>query len=294
MQDIKMYTKLINEESLWGALYTPLNPKARSGKGLRTVIFGSTNGGALVIDSLQRFEQRNPGLINLVGVATDDPCDPNTKISVPKRIWRYYSPDEMTAMRDIVIDLTTGGGTPCYTGSVKTEYFRKMLKQWDPEVIIMCCFGQKVDDFIFNYPVYGMYNFHPSDLASSIGEGSQPFHDTVNNGHTTSVMTVHLVNEWIDRGPIIGWSPKINIVKADGSYPLHILSLQEKIPSVCGWLGIELILEILKKKLTGTEGVTGFIHFDELIPDRIKQKLMEPANDDLTDRYTLPLHDLIQ
>jgi hypothetical protein len=289
-----MYTKLINEESLWGALYTPLNPKAVSGKGLRTVIFGSTNGGALVIDSLHRFEQKNPDLINLVGVATDDPVDPDTKISVSKRIWRYYSPDEMIAMRNMVIDLTTEAGVPCYTGSVKTEYFRKMLKQWDPEVIIMCCFGQKVDAFIFNYPAYGMYNFHPSDLASSIGEGSQPFHDTVNNGHTTSVMTVHLVNEWIDRGPIIGWSPKINIVKADGSYPVNILSLQEKIPSICGWLGIELMLEILKKKLTGTEGVAGFIHFDELIPDLIKQKLMEPANDDLTDRYTLPLHDLIQ
>lgn len=288
-----MYRKIENEKALWGALYVPVDPKRGSDSGLRTVIFGSTNGGALLIESLARLEQRDPGLLNLVGVATDDPCDPNTRISVKKRIWRYYTTDEMAAMRDNVIDETTAWGIPCYTGSVKTEYFREILKQWDPEVIIMCCFGQKVDPFIFNYPGYGMYNFHPSDLASNIGEGSQPFYDTIDNGHTTSVMTVHLVNEWIDRGPIVGWSPRINIVKADGTFPANILSLQEKIPSICGWLGIELINEILKNKRTGIEEAVGFINFDALTPESIKQRLLEPANDDLTNRYTLPLHDSI-
>ena len=283
----------MNEESLWGALYIPVNPKSGCDTGLRTVIFGSTNGGALVIESLARLEQKDPCLLNLVGVATDDPCDPNTRISVNKRIWRYYTTDEMSSMREKVIEETTSYDIPCYTGSVKTEYFREILKQWNPEVIIMCCFGQKVDSFIFNYPAYGMYNFHPSDLASNIGEGSQPFHDTVNNGHTTSVMTVHLVNEWIDRGPIIGWSPRISIVKADGAYPKSVLSLQEKIPSICGWLGVELIQEILKKKRKGIEGAVGVINFDTLTPESIKQKLLEPANDDLTDGYTLPLHDSI-
>jgi len=288
-----MYRKIVNEEALWGALYVPVEPKRGSDSGLRTVIFGSTNGGALVIESLARLEQKDPALLNLVGVATDDPCDPNTRISVNKRIWRYYSTGEMAAMRDKVIDETTAWGIPCYTGSVKTEYFREILKQWDPEVIIMCCFGQKVDPFIFNFPVYGMYNFHPSDLAANIGEGSQPFHDTMDNGHATSVMTVHLVNEWIDRGPIIGWSARINIVKADGTFPASILSLQEKIPSICGWLGVELINEILKNKRAGIEEAVGFINFDALTPESIKQRLLEPANDDLTDRYTLPLHDSI-
>lgn len=287
------YKKIVTEESAWGALYTPAKSKPEPGEGLRIVVFGSTNGGALLIDSLLRFEQRNPGLIHLAGVATDDPCDPHTKISVKKRIWRYYKTEEMIALRDKVIHLAIDGGISCYTGNVKTEYFRNMLKQWDPDVIIMCCFGQKVDPFIFDYPAFGMYNFHPSDLAANIGEGAQPFHDTVNNGHTASVMTVHIVNEWIDRGPIIGWSPKINIVKADGTYPSNILTLQEKIPSICGWLGIELILEILKNKLTGTKGAIGIIDFDALIPEPVKQKLMEPARDDLNDMYTLPLHDLI-
>jgi hypothetical protein len=285
------YTKIINEESLWGGIYTPVKPKKGSGEGLRTVVFGSTNAGALVIESLQRFEQKNPGLLNLVGVATDDPYDPNTRISVSKRIWRYFTKDEMLVLMNRVIDPTTNGGVPCYTGCVKTGYFRDIFKQWNPEVIIMCCFGQKIDAFIFNYPAFGMYNFHPSDLASNIGEGSQPFIDTVLNEKRTSVMTVHIVNEFIDQGPIVGISPKINILKADGNYPMSIRSLQEKIPSVCGWLSVELIREIIKKKQTGTNGQVTAINFDELTPTYIKRKLMEPANDDCTDRYTLPLHE---
>ncbi len=104
-------------------------------------------------------------------------------------------------------------------------------------------------------------------------------------------MTVHIVNEFIDQGPIVGISPKINILKADGNYPMSIRSLQEKIPSVCGWLSVELILEIIKKKQTGTNGQVTAINFDELTPAYIKRKLMEPANDDCTDRYTLPLHE---
>lgn len=285
------YTKVISEESLWGGIYVPVYPKSGSGDGLRTVVFGSTNAGALVIESLQRFEQKNPGLINLVGVATDDPCDPDTKISVNKRIWRYFSADEMLELMNRVIDLATHGGIPCYTGCVKTGYFREIFKQWNPDVVIMCCFGQKIDAFIFNYPAFGMYNFHPSDLASNIGEGSQPFADTMVNERSTSVMTLHIVNEFIDKGPIVGISPKINILKADDNYPASIRSLQEKIPSVCGWLSIELMQEIIKKRQTGINGKVSAINFDALTPENIKRKLMEPANDDHTDRYTLPLHD---
>jgi folate-dependent phosphoribosylglycinamide formyltransferase PurN len=288
------YQKIEDQESVWGALFLPLNPRRQHEGALRTVVFGSTNAGALVIESLEMFEKKYPDRFNLVGVATDDPCDPNTKISVQRRIWKYYSGGEMCLLMNKVINLATEEGVPCYTGSIKTDYFRDILRQWNPDVIIMCCFGQKVDAFVFDYPKYGMYNFHPSDLAANIGEGSQPFHDTMNNDKRTSVMTVHLVNEYIDRGPIVGKSPEINIRKADNSYPLNILSLQEKIPAICGWLSIELILEVLERKASGEQGPLTSVDFNRLTPEYIKQRIMEPANDDLTDRYLLPLHDALK
>jgi len=288
------YTRLVDEEFLWGALYNPVVSNSGSEEAMRLVIFGSTNAGVLVIKSLLEYQSRFPKQISIVGVATDDPADPQTKISVKKRIWKYYNQEDMVVLRDKVIEAAIGGGLPCYTGSVKTDKFREIFRKWNPDALIMCCFGQKIDPFLFNFPRFGMYNFHPSDLASKIGEGSQPFHDTINNGKTTSVMTIHLVNEWIDRGPIVGFSSKINILKDDGNYPVNILSLQEKIPSVCGWLSIELVLEILKQRGKGISGPVTEINFDELTPVYIRQKLLEPANDDLSDNYTLPLHDLIQ
>jgi len=287
------YKTIIDDESLWGALYTPLKEKKTSDNALRVVLFGSTNAGALVVDSLLRFEQKYPDMISLVAVATDDPVDSNTRISVSKRIWKYYNREERLMLRNKVIDLSTGGGIPCYTGSIKTQYFRNRLFQWNPDVILMCCFGQIIDPVIYNYPGYGMYNFHPSDLAANIGVGAQPFHDTIMNGNATSVMTIHRVNEKIDQGPVVGLSPEINIKKADGNYPASILSLQEKIPSVSGWLSVELISDIIKNKQAGIRKPVSSVDFADRTPERIKQKLAEPANDDLNDMYTLPLHDIL-
>lgn len=287
------YKKITNDESLWGALYLPLQKKKTRDKALKVVLFGSTNAGALVVDSLLRYEQKYTDLLSLVAVATDDPYDPDTHISVNKRIWKYYKPDEMLTLRNKVINLATEGGIPCYTGSIKTQYFKDLFLKWNPDVILMCCFGQIVDPFIFEYPVYGMYNFHPSDLAANIGAGAQPFQDTMKNGNSTSMMTIHHVNEKIDRGPVVGFSSKINIKKADGNYPQSILTLQEKIPSISGWLGVELIREILNHKEEGVKKPVLRIDFADRTPMHIKQKLLEPANDDLTDMYTLPLHDAL-
>jgi hypothetical protein len=288
------YTKLTDHDTLWGGLYQPGHQKIAPKSGLRTAIFGSTNAGALLMDSLIRFEQKFPHLLKMVGVATDDPVDPDSKISVQKRIWRYYRKEEMTEMMNRVIILSTGAGIPCYTGSVKTGYFRDLFLQWDPELVIVCCFGQKIDAVLYNYPDYGMYNFHPSDLASKIGLGAQPFHDTINNGKKNSVMTVHRVTEQIDIGPVIGNSPPISILNADGHYPESILSLQEKIPSVCGWLGVQLVQEVIRKKQSGMKGDMGFVDFDALTPAYIKQQLLEPVVNDPEERYLLPLHDIIR
>lgn len=288
------YTKITDPYTLWGGVYLPEHQPPVPGGSLRVAVFGSTSAGALLMDSLIRFERKFPHLLKIVGVATDDPVDPNSRISVQKRIWRYYREAEMIRMMDQVITLVTGAGIPCYTGGVKTGYFRDLFMQWNPELVIVCCFGQKIDSVLYNYPDYGMYNFHPSDLAAKIGLGAQPFHDTINNGKKMSVMTVHRLTEQIDVGPVVGNSPPIYILTAGGQYPDNILSLQEKIPSICGWLGIQLVQEVIRKKESGIKGDIGTIDFEALTPETIKQQLMEPVVNDLEERYLLPLHESIR
>lgn len=284
-----LYTKKSNSEMAWGGLYEPSCKKNISKIGLRTVVFGSTTAGHLLIDHLIRFEKKYPEKLNLTGIATDDPFDPDTKISVHKRIWKFYTPDEMSEMLNSVINLSASVGIECYTGSVKTDFFRELIRKWNPEVIIMCCFGQKIDSIIFNYPKHGMYNFHPSDLASRIGAGAQPFQVTMQNGNPFSRMTIHHVTELIDIGPIVGQSTQVCIVDENGNHPDDVKNLQEKIPSVCGWMGIELIKSLIELKSAESDQKLDKLDFDVLFPQAIKDRLLEKVKSDPT-MYKLPDH----
>jgi len=274
--------------SEWGGLYIPEKLKT-PGTGLRILLLCSTTAGHLLLRTLIHMDSQFPGKIDIRAVATDDPLDPKARISVRKRIWKYYSDDEKARLSELVRNAALAYGIPCYTGGVKNDYFRTLLRGWNPEVIIMCCFGQKVDAPVYGFPAFGMYNFHPSDLASNIGAGAQPYTMTIENGRTTSNMILHQVTETIDAGPIVGISPAINITTGNSHYPDNILVLQEKIPSVCGWMAYALVTRLLRKKEKGETGKIDHIDFDEIIPYAVKEILMKPVTNDITERYELPM-----
>jgi len=287
------FRKITDKESQWGEFYQPVKPKLNYGKGLRVVLFVSCNCGNKVLNNLARFEQKYPDLLNLIGVATDDPVDPNAHISLKTRIWSQYTPDERSDLKNKIINSSMHIGVPCYTGAVKTDYFRNIYKEWNPEVLIMFCFGQKLDSFLYNFPVMGSYNLHPSDLPKQIGAGTQPFQNAIRNGLKTSPLVIHHVTELIDMGPIVGVSTPVNICLNDGSYPASILTLLEKITSLGGWMCIQLISDIIKMKAGGKSGPLSWIDFDKELPDEIKKQLMSPATNDLTEMYDVPLHPIL-
>ncbi|MCK9219944.1 MAG: hypothetical protein M0P47_07835 [Bacteroidales bacterium] len=282
--------KNIISDSYWGGYFEPFQPKPSSKKGLRIALFGSTNAGHLVLDTLIRFERKNPNLLNFVGVATDDPLDPNTRINVGKRIWSKYDDEQTKALVDSMISSSLSAGIPCFTGDVKTQGFRRIFSDWDPGIIIMCCFGQKIDAHIYNYPVYGMFNFHPSDLVSNIGAGPRPFEATIQRGESKSFMALHKVNDIIDGGPIIGISPPVRICLENGEYPQNLLTMQEKIPAICGWMSIELILQTLRNMKQGLKKPVNEIDFASVIPEEVRKIMLKPPTNDLNEYYALPLH----
>lgn len=288
MDELHSFHTITDERSEWGRLYLPATPRPIC-EGMRIALLGSTTAGLLVIESLLHFETMFPGQLNIMAAATDDTVDPRAKIGIRKRIWKYYSPGEQELLMRRMIARACHHGIPCYTGAVKNEYFRALLRAWDPEAIIMCCFGQKVDQNIYEYPLLGMYNFHPSDLASNIGAGARPFESTIHEGRATSHMILHQVTETIDAGPIVGISPKINIALQNGQYPRNFLVLQEKIPSVCGWMTHGLLMALMEKKKQGGKGPVVHIDFERLIPESIKTMLMEPVVDDPLKIKKLPI-----
>ncbi len=287
------YRKIIDDASLWGELYEPLKPKTDQGKGLRVVLFTSCNCGNTVIKNLSLFEQKYPSLLNLVGAATDEPVDPKARISLKQRIWSQFTPEQRVKLKNKIIESSMEAGIPCYTGAVKTEYFRNLYKIWNPDVLIMFCFGQKLDSFLFQFPAMGAYNFHPSDLPKQIGAGTQPFQNAIRNGLKTSPMVIHQVTELIDMGPIVGVSTPINICLADGSYPKNLITLLEKTTSIGGWMSIQLIAEINQCLSKGKRTPLDWIDFEKEFPDNIKRFLMSPAINDPDEMYKVPLHPLL-
>jgi len=284
------FTKRIDAESCWGGFYFPDHTPVRPRKGLRIVVFGSAIGGQLVFESLIRFEQKYPELLTIVGMVTDDPVDPQAKISLKKRIWNNYTREESAELMEKIISTSLQAGIPCYTGKIKTDFFRKIYASWDPEVLIMNCFGQKLDAFLYEYPPFGAYNFHPSNLKCNIGIGAQPFQDVMHQGLDTTPIVIHKVTEIIDAGPVVGISPEINIRLLDGRYPSSIITLLVKVNSITGWMTIDLLMEIINHINRGEKEALANFDFDEKIPDTIKQRLLGPATNDLSDTYELPLH----
>lgn len=290
---MKPYEKKTQPESLWGDLFLPVKPKINRGKGIRIVLFVSCNGGNNLLQALAHYEKKYPNQLNIIGVATDDSVNPNARITIKKRVWNEYSMEERGELRNKIILSCRSIGVPLYTGSVKTDYFRNIFRSWNPEVLFMLVFGQKLDSFLFDYPPLGAYNFHPSDLPKHIGIGPQPFHEAIRKGLKTSVFTIHKITELIDIGPIIGVSTPINICLEDGTYPKNIISMFEKITCISTWMGIVLISEIIAWKAQGQIGTIPFIDFSKVLPENIQLMLMQPAKDDHTELYTIPDHPLL-
>jgi len=287
------FNKITDPRSLWGDYYEPVRSKLKHDKGLRVVLFASCNCGNNLIHCLSLFEKKYPGLLNVTGVATDDPLDPDAKISLKKRIWSQYTPEERGELKNKIIQSCMGFGIPCYTGAVKTDYFRKIYETWNPEALIMFCFGQKLDSYLYDFPVMGAYNLHPSDLPKKIGAGTQPFQNAMHNGLKTSPTVIHRITEMIDMGPVVGVSTPVNICLEDGTYPKSLLTLLEKITSIGGWMSIQLVSQIIDRKNKGETGPVTWIDFQKELPEEVRQLLMSPATNDLTEMYEVPLHPLL-
>jgi hypothetical protein len=287
------YKTIKNTKSEWGALFTPLKPKTIHKGGLRIVLFVSCDCGTLMLRNLAHFESLYPGKLNIVGVVTDDPIDPDARISIKKRVWSQFSTPEKMDIFQRLIDTAIDMGVSCYSGAVKTDYFRDIYREWNPEALFMFCFGQKIDSALYDYPSMGAYNFHPSDLPGKIGAGTQPFQNAMQNGLKSSPMVIHQVTEIIDVGPIIGVSPLVNICLEDGSYPSSIRTLLDKITSLGGWMGVALADAVVSRKEKGLTGIIEPIDFDKIMPLSVKTTIQMPASNNLNEKYEIPLHPLL-
>jgi len=267
-------------DSTWGQVIYPSEEESRDNteEGMRVAVFGSYLYGYLLFETLKEFKKQNPERLNLVGLVTDDPVSPAAKISVKKRIWRLYDQQETISLETAMIESGLEGGIPVYTGAVKTEYFRKLLKKWNPDVILVCVFGQIIDEPVINYPQYGIYNFHPADLLAGHGAGPQPLQDLIDHNAETSKLTIHQLTMQLDAGPIIGQSPPVNVRFVDGTMTDSIFILEDKMLHTIDIVGALLIKTLILHKERGIKAPINKLDFGRHFNKEIRDWLMKPIS----------------
>ena len=209
-------------------------------------------------------------------MVTDDPVSPTAKISVKRRIWRMFDQKEIIDLETAIIESGLKSGIPVFTGAVKTEYFRKLMKKWNPDVILVSVFGQIIDEPIISYPKNGIYNFHPADLLAGYGAGPQPYQELIDRNAKTSKLTVHQLTVQLDAGPILGQSPPVNVRFSDGSITDNILVIDDKMIQVGDVIAALLIKTLILHKERGMKGPINKLDFGKHFNEKVRDWLMEP------------------
>ncbi|MEI7724946.1 MAG: formyltransferase family protein [Bacteroidota bacterium] len=264
----------------WGGLIEPgqgENPE-KTDAGLRIVLFGSWEFGYLALETLKAYESRYPGEVNLVGFITDDPLNPDAKISLKKRIWGLLDMPERVIDETTIIESALSHGVPVYTGEIKNDPFRKLLQQWKPDAIFVCVFGQVIDRFIADIPPYGIYNFHPSELARNFGAGPAPYDDLAGRRAETTVWTVHHVSEEIDSGHIVGQSPPICVLNVEGNLPGDPFLVYNKIAEPLSPMVFIMARELRRKHRLKETSFIDSLNFFAVYPEKSREKLMQRIN----------------
>lgn len=93
-----------------------------------------------------------------------------------------------------------------------------LIKEIQPDLIIVCGWRQVINKNILNIPKYGTIGFHPTILP--YGRGPAPIINTLLNGLTESGVSMFYLSNGIDNGDIIA-QEKFIITNTDHSYDVY-------------------------------------------------------------------------
>jgi methionyl-tRNA formyltransferase len=188
---------------------------------LRVAIFGSFHRGEQLARALLAFQEEHRELVEFCGIATDDPFHPRT--SPQKRVWQYVDDAEKKARVEAIVSLASEHTIPVWQGSVKTDEFKEKFKEWNTDIVYMGTFGQRVPAHIFNQPIHGFLNYHPTvdhyEWPSYVG--GNPFKEMLDRGERHGALALHEVNEEFDNGALVAFSGNFPIYSHDDVVSLH-------------------------------------------------------------------------
>ncbi|MEM9632623.1 MAG: formyltransferase family protein [Pseudomonadota bacterium] len=265
----------------WGEFIQPSSdprPDLTSGS-LRIAVIGSMPVGLLTLKTLLSYARHFPDRLHIVCLLTDDAANPEAKIAVRKRIWHVYPAEVQRRIEFTTIRSALDAGIPVYTGDIKTDWFRSTFSELNPDAVICCGYGQRIDGPILKVPRLGIYNLHPADLAHGFGAGPAMYDDSKARDAETTCWTVHLMNEALDAGPIIGSSPPINIRMSNGDFPQSKADYYTKVMDGLDYLTFHTVNSLIAWHRNGQTSPMKHLDFETLFPNTIKRWMMEPIRE---------------
>ena len=85
--------------------------------------------------------------------------------------------------------------------SLKNEKWKRILREINPDIIVVAAYGKILPTDILNMPKYGCINVHASLLPKY--RGASPINAAVLNGEKTSGITIIQMAEGIDTGDML-------------------------------------------------------------------------------------------
>lgn len=115
----------------------------------------------------------------------------------------------------------------------------RRIKELNPDLILLCAYGQIIPKEILEIPKYGPLNIHPSLLPKH--RGASPIQATILNGDKETGVSLIMMDEEMDHGPIVA-STKLQIINSQ-TYK----ELENKLIDV----GADLVIKTLPKWVEG-------------------------------------------
>lgn len=121
--------------------------------------------------------------------------------------------------------------------TLKDGAFEEVLKELEPELIVVVAYGKILPKYVLDYPKYGCINAHASILPKY--RGAAPIQRAIMDGECETGVTVMQMDEGLDTGDII-LIEKTPILENDNFEAVH-----DKL-AVCGCTGINKAIELFK------------------------------------------------
>lgn len=132
-------------------------------------------------------------------------------------------------------------GIPIYQPEdIRDPQWTDKIRELAPELIVVVAFGQIIPQSILDVPRYGCINVHPSLLPRH--RGATPWQETILQGDTTTGVTIMVMDEKMDHGPILS-QEEISVAQDETTK-----SLENKTAAV----GIPLLISTLAQWFAGT------------------------------------------